>query len=89
LVKASRSCFSGSGFGAAVLAATHLARHEKKAAGADGRRVFVRRVKSLPAGGEDGTSAAHGPNAFGRRVVLPLLQKYLAAWPDVQVEAYR
>jgi DNA-binding transcriptional LysR family regulator len=26
------------------------------------------------------------PDAFGRLVVLPLLQKYLEAWPDVQVE---
>lgn len=26
------------------------------------------------------------PDAFGRLVVLPLLQKYLAAWPDVQAE---
>ena len=26
------------------------------------------------------------PDAFGRLVVLPLLQKYLATWPDVQVE---
>jgi len=26
------------------------------------------------------------PDAFGRLVVLPLLGKYLAAWPDVQVE---
>ncbi|MFY0576388.1 LysR family transcriptional regulator [Cystobacter fuscus] len=26
------------------------------------------------------------PDAFGRRVILPLLRKYLRAWPDVQVE---
>ncbi|NEJ25425.1 LysR family transcriptional regulator [Rhizobium leguminosarum] len=26
------------------------------------------------------------PDAFGRLVVLPLLEKYLRAWPDVQVE---
>ncbi|MBJ2157324.1 LysR family transcriptional regulator [Variovorax sp. IB41] len=26
------------------------------------------------------------PDAFGRLVVLPLLQKYLAAWPDLQAE---
>jgi len=26
------------------------------------------------------------PDAFGRLVVLPLLKKYLAAWPDIQVE---
>lgn len=26
------------------------------------------------------------PDAFGRRVVLPLIGKYLAAWPDVQIE---
>lgn len=26
------------------------------------------------------------PDAFGRRVVLPLLGKYLKAWPDVQIE---
>jgi DNA-binding transcriptional LysR family regulator len=26
------------------------------------------------------------PDAFGRRVVLPLLKKYLEAWPDIQVE---
>jgi DNA-binding transcriptional LysR family regulator len=26
------------------------------------------------------------PDAFGRLVVLPLIKKYLAAWPDVQVE---
>ncbi|HSV51746.1 MAG TPA: LysR family transcriptional regulator [Burkholderiaceae bacterium] len=26
------------------------------------------------------------PDAFGRLVVLPLLRKYLEAWPDVQVE---
>ncbi|MBY5346556.1 LysR family transcriptional regulator [Rhizobium leguminosarum] len=26
------------------------------------------------------------PNAFGRLVMLPLLQKYLRAWPDIQVE---
>jgi len=26
------------------------------------------------------------PDAFGRRVMLPLLKKYLRAWPDVQVE---
>jgi DNA-binding transcriptional LysR family regulator len=26
------------------------------------------------------------PNVFGRLVVLPLLTKYLAAWPDIQVE---
>ncbi|WP_192178295.1 LysR family transcriptional regulator [Mesorhizobium amorphae] len=26
------------------------------------------------------------PDAFGRIVVLPLLRKYLAAWPDIQVE---
>lgn len=26
------------------------------------------------------------PDAFGRLVVLPLLQKYLATWPNVQVE---
>ncbi|MBX5172252.1 LysR family transcriptional regulator [Rhizobium sp. NZLR1b] len=26
------------------------------------------------------------PDAFGRRVVLPLLEEYLRAWPDIQVE---
>ncbi|MBY5863914.1 LysR family transcriptional regulator [Rhizobium leguminosarum] len=26
------------------------------------------------------------PDAFGRLVVLPLLEKYLRAWPDIQVE---
>ncbi|MGO7156144.1 LysR family transcriptional regulator [Rhizobium leguminosarum] len=26
------------------------------------------------------------PDAFGRLVVLPLLEKYLQAWPDIQVE---
>lgn len=26
------------------------------------------------------------PNAFGRFAVLPLLEKYLRAWPDIQVE---
>ncbi|MBY5333329.1 LysR family transcriptional regulator [Rhizobium leguminosarum] len=26
------------------------------------------------------------PDAFGRLVMLPLLQKYLRAWPDIQVE---
>lgn len=26
------------------------------------------------------------PDAFGRLLVLPLLRKYLAAWPDIQVE---
>jgi DNA-binding transcriptional LysR family regulator len=26
------------------------------------------------------------PDAFGRLVVLPVIEKYLAAWPDVQVE---
>jgi DNA-binding transcriptional LysR family regulator len=26
------------------------------------------------------------PDAFGRLVVLPLLERYLAAWPDIQVE---
>lgn len=26
------------------------------------------------------------PDAFGRRVVLPLIQKYVAAWPELQVE---
>ena len=26
------------------------------------------------------------PDAFGRLVMLPLLKKFLATWPDVQVE---
>ncbi|MGO8506715.1 LysR substrate-binding domain-containing protein, partial [Rhizobium leguminosarum] len=28
------------------------------------------------------------PDAFGRLVVLPLLEKYLRAWPDIQIEAF-
>ncbi len=39
-----------------------------------------------PAGTPRGLLRLTVPDAFGRLVVLPLLQKYLAAWPEVQVE---
>ncbi|WP_245767955.1 LysR family transcriptional regulator [Stigmatella erecta] len=39
-----------------------------------------------PAGTPRGLLRLTVPDAFGRLLVLPILKKYLAAWPDVQVE---
>jgi DNA-binding transcriptional LysR family regulator len=39
-----------------------------------------------PNGVPRGTLRITVPDAFGRHVVLPVLKKYLDAWPDVQVE---
>ncbi len=39
-----------------------------------------------PAGTPRGLLRLTVPDAFGRLKVLPILKKYLAAWPDVQVE---
>ncbi|MDC0713251.1 LysR family transcriptional regulator [Stigmatella sp. ncwal1] len=40
-----------------------------------------------PAGIPRGLLRLTLPDAFGRLMVLPLLEKFLAAWPDVQIEA--
>lgn len=64
----------------------------------EGRVFYERGLHILAAVDEAEASVAgrHGtprgvlrltvPDAFGRLVVLPLLKKYLAAWPDIQVE---
>ncbi|MCR6477443.1 LysR family transcriptional regulator [Variovorax sp. ZS18.2.2] len=39
-----------------------------------------------PGGAPRGVLRLTVPDAFGRLVVLPLMQKYLAAWPDLQAE---
>lgn len=39
-----------------------------------------------PGGAPRGVLRLTVPDAFGRLVVLPLLQKYLAAWPELQAE---
>lgn len=64
----------------------------------EGRVFYERGLHILAAVDEAEASVAgrHGtprgvlrltvPDAFGRLVVLPLLKKYLAAWPDMQVE---
>lgn len=39
-----------------------------------------------PGGAPRGVLRLTVPDAFGRLVVLPVIQKYLAAWPEVQVE---
>lgn len=65
----------------------------------DEGRVFYDRGLQILAAVDDAEASVAGspgtprgllrltvPDAFGRLVVLPLLQKYLATWPDVQVE---
>ena len=39
-----------------------------------------------PSGTPRGLLRLTVPDAFGRRVLMPLVKKYLEAWPDVQVE---
>lgn len=65
----------------------------------DEGRVFYDRGLQILAAVDDAEASVAGrqgtprgvlrltvPDAFGRLVVLPLLRKYLAAWPDIQVE---
>jgi DNA-binding transcriptional LysR family regulator len=65
----------------------------------DEGRVFYERGQQILAAIEEAEASVAGgvgtprgllrltvPDAFGRLVVLPLLSKYLAAWPDIQVE---
>ena len=65
----------------------------------DEGRVFYDRGLQILAAVEDAEASVAGPagtprgllrltvpDAFGRLVLLPLLKKYLEAWPDVQVE---
>ncbi|WP_437957592.1 LysR family transcriptional regulator [Sorangium sp. So ce119] len=65
----------------------------------DEGRVFYDRGLQILAAVDDAEASVAGrsgtprgllrltvPDAFGRLVVLPLLRKYLEAWPDIQVE---
>jgi DNA-binding transcriptional LysR family regulator len=64
----------------------------------EGRVFYDRRLQILAAVDDAETSVAGHPgtprgllrltvpDAFGRLVILPLLEKYLRAWPDVQIE---
>ncbi|WP_438025711.1 LysR family transcriptional regulator [Sorangium sp. So ce233] len=65
----------------------------------DEGRVFYDRCLQILAAVDDAEASVAGssgtprgllrltvPDAFGRLVVLPLLRKYLEAWPDIQVE---
>jgi DNA-binding transcriptional LysR family regulator len=65
----------------------------------DEGRVFYDRGLQILAAVDDAEASVAGrhgtprgvlrltvPDAFGRLVVLPLLRKYLKAWPDIQVE---
>jgi DNA-binding transcriptional LysR family regulator len=65
----------------------------------DEGRVFYARALQILAAVDDAEASVAGPvgtprgllrltvpDAFGRLVLLPLLQKYLEAWPDVQIE---
>lgn len=65
----------------------------------DEGRVFYDRGLQILAAVDDAEASVAGhagtprgllrltvPDAFGRLVVLPLLKKYLEAWPDIQVE---
>ncbi|KYF66570.1 LysR family transcriptional regulator [Sorangium cellulosum] len=65
----------------------------------DEGRVFYDRCLQILAAVDDAEASVAGrsgtprgllrltvPDAFGRLVVLPLLRKYLEAWPDLQVE---
>ena len=65
----------------------------------DEGRVFYDRGLQILAAVDDAEASVAGPagtprgllrltvaDAFGRRVLLPLLNKYLEAWPEVQVE---
>jgi DNA-binding transcriptional LysR family regulator len=65
----------------------------------DEGRVFYERGQQILASIDEAEASVAGrpgtprgvlrltvPDAFGRLVVLPLLEKYLRAWPDVQVE---
>jgi DNA-binding transcriptional LysR family regulator len=65
----------------------------------DEGRVFYERGQQVLASVEEAEASMAGnggtprgilrltvPDAFGRIMVLPLIQKYVAAWPDLQVE---
>jgi DNA-binding transcriptional LysR family regulator len=65
----------------------------------DEGRMFYQRGLDILASVDEAEASVAGPNdrprgvlrltvpdAFGRLVVLPLLSKYLSAWPDMQVE---
>jgi DNA-binding transcriptional LysR family regulator len=65
----------------------------------DEGRVFYDRGLQILAAVDDAQASVAGhpgtprgllrltvPDAFGRLVILPLLEKYLRAWPDVQIE---
>jgi DNA-binding transcriptional LysR family regulator len=65
----------------------------------DEGRVFYDRGLQILAAVDDAEASVAGhpgtprgllrltvPDAFGRLVILPLLEKYLRAWPDVQIE---
>lgn len=64
----------------------------------EGRLLYDRGLRIVAAVDDAEASVAGGggmprgllrltvPDAFGRLVILPLLGKYLAAWPDIQVE---